>query len=374
MLKVGLLKELNASEGRVFLTPEGVKVLTKNGIEVFVEHNAGATCRFSNLQYEQAGAVILPSLEKVFNAADILLRVLTPKPVEFEILKPSHIFLSFLNLIHNKERVQALLETKSAFISAELIQNEEGKYPILMTMSEIAGQMAIYESARLLTREAGGKGKLLSATSNSKPATITIVGAGMVGRTAAAHAFKNGAKVNLLSLKEAKPVDPNLIAADIAILRYDEKTIKELLPQTDILIVAVHSLTKSYDIKITREMVGLMEAGSVLLDISAEQTNAVETSHLTNHEQPTYVVDGVIHYCVPNITATVPVTASRILTKKILPYVKSLATGGIKDAIVEEPGLISANVIYKGKMTNRFLADQFERQFYNIFELLELNL
>jgi alanine dehydrogenase len=196
----------------------------------------------------------------------------------------------------------------------------------------------------------------------------------MVGRTAAAHAFKNGAKVNLLSLKEAKPVDPNLIAADIAILRYDEKTIKELLPQTDILIVAVHSLTKSYDIKITREMVGLMESGSVLLDISAEQTNAVETSHLTNHEQPTYVVDGVIHYCVPNITATVPVTASRILTKKILPYVKSLAIGGIKDAIVEEPGLISANVIYKGKMTNRFLADQFERQFYNIFELLELNL
>jgi len=195
-----------------------------------------------------------------------------------------------------------------------------------------------------------------------------------VGRTAAQQAQINGAHVNLLNLKPGKLDNFKDKNPWIKCNQYSEDYLRELLPQTDILIVAVHSLTKTYDIKISKEMVRLMEQGSVLMDISVEQTNAVESSHITNHEQPTFIVDGIVHYCVPNVAAIVPLTASRILTKKILPFIKSLALNGLKDAIVEESGLLPAISIYNGKMTNHFLAEYFGHEFYNIFELLELNL
>lgn len=374
MLKVGLLKELKQFEGRVMLTPEGVKVLVKNGIPVFVESDAGELCYFDNLQYEGAGATILPTMEKVFQKANLILQVQPPLPIEYDLLNDSHILLSFLNLIHSAERLKALLETKGTFISAELIQDESGKYPLLMAMSEIAGRMAVTEGARLLTIAAGGKGKLLSGADIVKPAAITIIGAGKVGRTAALQAKVNGAHVNLLSLKPGKLDEFEKEHPDLKTDLYSEKKLRELLPHTDILIVAVYSLTDDYHIFISKEMINLMEKGSVIMDISVEQAHAVETSRVTSHEQPTFIVDEIVHYCVPNIPAVVPVTASRILTKKMIPYIKTLAMKGLKDSLVEEPGFISALNIYKGKVTNRFFADHFGHEFYSIFELLELNL
>ncbi|MGD9898416.1 MAG: alanine dehydrogenase [Calditrichaceae bacterium] len=375
MYKVGLLKEIKQFEGRVMLSPEGVKVLIRNGIDVFVERSAGEMCGFEDIQYERVGAIILPTMEKVLQKAELIVKVQPPQPVEYELLNESHILISFLNLVHNADRLKALMDTKTTFFGAEMIQDADGKYPLLMGMSEIAGKMAIHQGANLLTITEGGKGKLLSGTDNVKPATVTILGAGKVGRTAAMYACSNGANVNLLGLKKIQTDELDVNHPNLRIDKFSEEKLLELLPQTDILIVAIFSLKQySKNVFITKEMVASMEPGSVLIDISIEQANLVETSHITSLEKPTYIVNDIVHYCVPNIAATVPLTASRIITKKIVPFVKLLASNGLKDALIKEPALLSALSIYKGKITNRYAADQHGYEFYNIFELLELNL
>lgn len=374
MLKVGILKEIKPYEGRVALTPEGVKVLVMNGIEVVVEHEAGNKCKFDNVQYQKAGADILPTTEKVLQAAQCIVKVQPPQPIEYELINPSHIVVSFSNFLHNPDRIKALLSTNGTFISTELIQDEQGNYPILMGMSDIAGRMAIYQAAKLLTISEGGKGKLISGLDQVKPAVVTIVGAGKVGRTAAHTALANGAHVNMVTLKPEKVGALKKEFPTVKIEVYSEETLRELLPHTDVLLVAVYSLKSEYDILIKKEMVALMEEGSVLIDISVEQANVVETSHITSHDKPTFILDGIVHYCVPNIAAVVPLTASRILTKKLLPFIKATAGHGLKKALDMEPGLVSALSIYKGKVTNRIYADTHGHEFYNIFELLELNL
>jgi len=375
MLKIGLLREIKPTEGRVMLTPEGVKVLVQNGIEVYVEHNAGELSRFDDLLYERAGAKIMPAMEKVLQKAQLLLHVSPPKPIEFEILNDSHINISFLNLLNtNAERLEALLETKAVFISAELLQDKKGGYALLQGMSEITGRLAVFKAAELLTIAEGGKGKLLSGTELIKSAVITIVGAGHVGRIAAKTAAQNGVNVNLLTLKPQKLDRLQQELPAVNSFEFTEQKLMELLPQTDVLFIALYSVKDTYDIKITAEMISLMEQGSAVIDISVEQSRVVETSKITSIEQPTFIRDGIIHYCVPNMASLVPRTASRILTKKLLHFLKILAKEDLKDSIVDLPGLIPALSIYKGKVTNRLYADLFHKEFYNIFELLELNL
>lgn len=374
MLKVGILKEIKPHEGRVMLTPEGVKVLVKNGVTVYVESEAGIKCGFENMQYEQSGASILPTMEKLFQSAEFILQVLPPSPVTYELFTERHIVLSFMNIQQSSERIKALVESKATFLSAEMLQGEEEPYPLLTGMSEIAGRLAIHQAAMLLTLPQGGKGKLLSGADIVKPATITIVGAGKAGRTAAAFACRCGANVNLIALKEKKLTDISDQLPNVNVQLYSEKVLKEIMPETDVLIVAVHSLRKQHNIFINKDTINLMERGSVVIDVSVEQTNVVETSHVTSHDKPTYVLDDIIYYCVPNIAAAVPFSASKIITKKLLPFIKILAMNGLKTALDQEPGLIPGVSLYKGKVTNRYWAEHYGYEFYNIFELLELNL
>ena len=374
MLKIGLLKDLKPGEGRVMLTPEGVKVLVKNGIEVFVETGAGELCQFDNLQYEQAGATILPTMEKIMQKCELILQISPPQPIEFELLNENHMVMSFLNLFRKGERLQAILNTKATFIGIERLQNDEGNYPILYGMSEIAGRMAVFQAAQLLTIPAGGKGKLLAGFNQVKPAVVTIVGAGTVGRTAARTALSIGAQVNLLTLKPEKMEGLQKDIPGAVIEAFSEEKLKELLPESDVLIVAVYSLNQECEISINKELIGLMSKGSVVMDISVEQSDVVQTSHVTSPEQPSYLLDGIVYYGVPNIAALVPLTASRVITKRVLPFIKVLAQKSLKEALIEQPGLIPALNIYKGKITNRHYAEYFDLEFYNIFELLELNL
>jgi len=226
----------------------------------------------------------------------------------------------------------------------------------------------------LLTIPQGGKGKLLSGADIVKPATITIVGAGKAGRTAAVFARRCGAHVNLLVLKEKKLASISEQMPDVNVIMYSEEALKEIMPDTDVLIVAVHSLRRQHDIFISKDTINLMDPGSVVIDISVEQTNVVETSHVTSHDKPTYILDDIVYYCVPNIAAAVPFSASKIITKKLLPFIKILALNGLKTSLDQEPGLISGVSLYKGKVTNRYWAEHYGYEFYNIFELLELNL
>jgi len=374
MLIVGILREIGQHEGRVALTPSGVAVLVKNGIQVFVEEGAGEDSQFGNIEYERAGAVILPTSEKVMQKAELILKIQPLKPIEYELLTEKHLLFSFSDYSSKTKRIKAFKETRATFLSAELFQDDQGKYPILMGMSEVAGKMVISQASQLLTIDEGGKGKLLQGTSVTKPANITIVGAGQVGRTAAIEACQSGANITLLTFKTGKLNEFIKEHPKITVETYSNEVLKELLPKTDVLIVAVFSLHTRFDISITKEMISLMEKGSVLIDVSVEKTKVVETSHITDHGQPSYIINGVIHYCVPNIVARVPITSSHIHTKNILPFVKLLALKGLKKAIEENPGFLTALIIYKGKITNRIYADLNGDEFYNIFELLEMNL
>lgn len=374
MVKVGLLKEIKPHEGRVMLTPEGVKVLVKNGITVFVESEAGIKCGFEDFQYEQSGATILPTMEKVFQKAQFILQVLPPSPVTYELFTEKHIVLSFMNIQQSSERMKALVESKATFLSAEMIQGDDEPYPLLTGMSEIAGRLAIHQAALLLTISEGGKGKLLSGADIVKPATITIVGAGKAGRTAATFAKRCGANVNLFALKEKKIAGISEQLPEVDVTLYSEENLKEVMPETDVLIVAVHSLHRKHDVYISKDTVNLMDPGSVVIDISVEQSKVVESSHVTSHDKPTYILDDIVYYCVPNIAAAVPFSSSKIITKKLLPFIKIMAMKGLKTALDQEPGLISGVSLYKGKVTNRYWAEYYGYEFYNIFELLELNL
>jgi alanine dehydrogenase len=374
MLNVGIVKEIKPFEGRVMLTPEGVGLLVRSGLTVYVEQGVGEKAGFPDLQYERAGGILLPTMEKIFEKAQLIIQVQPPHPVQFELLTDRHILLSFMNLTHQADRILSLLNTKSTFIAAELLQDDQGRYPVLNGVSEIAGKMSVFLAAMLLTPPEGGKGILLTATEVTKPATITILGAGTVGRTACKTATDMGIKVNVLTLKPEKIDQLKKELAPANVKPFSEELLEDLLPQTDVFLVAVHSLKKEYDVKITRKQIQLMEKGSVLIDVSVALSSIVETSHATNHDQPSFILDGIVHYCVPNMAALVPKTSSRVLTKKLVPYVKLLALKGLKEALLEEPGLIPAVGIYKGKITNRLVADYHEQDFYNIFELLEMNL
>lgn len=374
MLKIGLLKELKQHEGRVLLTPPGVKVLTSNGLTVFVENDAGEYCQFNDVDYERCGATIVPTMEKVMQNADLILQVQPPSPVQYEIYNESHTVLSFFNMQQSAERIKALVDSRATFLSAEMIQDGAGNYPILNGMGEIAGRMVIHKAAQLLTLVEGGKGKLLSGADIVKPATVTVLGAGNAGRTAASFAKSLGSKVNLLVLKDKRFTEIKNQYPKINVQKYTPEILDKLLPESDVFIVAVYSLRREFDIFIKKETINRMEAGSVVIDLSIEQIDVVESSHLTNHDKSTFVLDNIVYYCVPNIAAIVPITASKILTKRLLPYIKTLAINGLKTAIEEEAGLIPALSIYRNKVTNRYLADYYGYDFYNIFELFELNL
>lgn len=375
MLKIGVLKEIKNYEYRVGLCPEGVKTLSSAGINVFVESSAGATCGFSDDEYLKNGAEIVPSAEKLLKKADLLVKVLPLSPVEAEMVNESHIVFSLLQLASKSKKLSSLLESNATYFAADLIENQHGIYPVLEALSEVAGRLTIHVAATLLCTSEGGKGILLSGADIVAPANITILGAGLVGRIAAIQAWTNGANVNILSLKQRNLEKYNIVRNGLQIAEFSEDFFKSLIPETDVLIIAAHSLKASNDEYIvTKKIVETMEKGSVIIDLSVDQNHIVETSHLTSIDQPTYSVNGIIHHCVPNINSTVPVTSSKIYTNKILPYVEILAKNGIKNAMNKSPELLSSIGMYKGKITNRIIADRFDYTFYNIFDLLEFNL
>lgn len=369
MHKIGVLKEIKNYESRVGLSPDGVKSLVNSGLEVFVESGAGVDCNFSDAQYTSAGAAIVPSAEKLVRNADLLVKVLPLSPVEEEMIDDSHIIFSFLKLSPKADRLKSLIESKYIYFASDLLEEQTGNYTVLAAMSEIAGRMAVHVAANLLSVSGGGKGILLSE------ANITIIGSGLVGRVAAVQAWTNGANVNILSLKPENINKYNINRDGLQISKFSEEKLQQLLPQTDIVLVAVYSLKNSLaNYLIDKETIKLLKQGSIIIDLSVDRNQTVESSHVTNIDQPTFVYDNVVHYCVPNITATVPVTSSKMYTNKILPYVEILAKGGLKVAMDQSPELLSALAMYKGKVTNRIIADRFGFTFHNIFDLLELKL
>jgi alanine dehydrogenase len=375
-MKIGILNEIRVHENRVLLIPEDVKALVKDGNQVYVEKDAGVDSNFIDTDYEEAGATILPSSEKIFQKTNFILKVLPPRPIDYEMFTENHIAFCFLSLANNPERLQKFLKCNSIFFSAELIKTNDDVCPVLAPMSEIAGKLSIMKAAKYLQKPAGGKGISIFPIMGLLPATVTVVGAGVAGSAAASFALQNGAIVNLLDIDihKAESLSKKLNNDNLHIFEYSKSIIKELLGNTDVLITAIKKYGQPTPLLLTRKELKIMQNKSVIIDLSIDQGGCLETSRPTMHDNPVFVQDNIIHYCVPNIPSAVPHTSSRVLSAAALPYIKQIASMGFEEAISISNELRQGLSIYRGKTVHPQIAKIHGHEYYPILELLELNI
>jgi alanine dehydrogenase len=359
-------------ERRVALTPAGVKALVDNGHEVFVESMAGEYSGFSDAEYEKMGAKIVFSKEEVYKRAQMIVKVSRPSEAEYSYLCDGHLLFGFLHLaVAPKSFVEILLERKITAIGYEIIELPDGRLPILQAMSEIAGQMAIVIAARYLQNEDGGRGIVLGGIPGVPPATVVILGAGVVGQNAIRAALGLGAHVVVLDkdvdkLREVEKLFDKRVETAIANVYNIEKAVQF----ADVLIgaVLIHgALTPKL---VTEEMVKKMKSGSVIIDVSIDQGGCVETSRPTTIVNPVFVKYGVIHYCVPNIASNVARTATYALTNVSLPYILEIANSGLEHVLRERPSFAKGVYTYLGYCTNQSIAEIFNLKYKKIEELL----
>jgi len=359
-------------ERRVALTPAGVKALVDNGHEVFVESMAGEYSGFSDAEYEKMGAKIVFSKEEVYKRAQMIVKVSRPSEAEYSYLCDGHLLFGFLHLaVAPKSFVEILLERKITAIGYEIIELPDGRLPILQAMSEIAGQMAIVIAARYLQNEDGGRGIVLGGIPGVPPATVVILGAGVVGQNAIRAALGLGAHVVVLDkdvdkLREVEKLFNKRVETAIANVYNIEKAVQF----ADVLIgaVLIHgALTPKL---VTEEMVKKMKPGSVIIDVSIDQGGCVETSRPTTIVNPVFVKYGVIHYCVPNIASNVARTATYALTNVSLPYILEIANSGLEHVLRERPSFAKGVYTYLGYCTNQSIAEIFNLKYKKIEELL----
>ncbi|CUU09243.1 L-alanine dehydrogenase [Candidatus Thermokryptus mobilis] len=359
-------------ERRVALTPAGVKALVDSGHEVFVESMAGEYSGFSDAEYEKMGGKIVFSKEEVYKRAQMIVKVSRPSEAEYSYLCDGHLLFGFLHLaVAPKSFVEILLERKITAIGYEIIELPDGRLPILQAMSEIAGQMAIVIAARYLQNEDGGRGIVLGGIPGVPPATVVILGAGVVGQNAIRAALGLGAHVVVLDkdvdkLREVEKLFDKRVETAIANVYNIEKAVQF----ADVLIgaVLIHgALTPKL---VTEEMVKKMKPGSVIIDVSIDQGGCIETSRPTTIVNPVFVKHGVIHYCVPNIASNVARTATYALTNVSLPYILEIANSGLEHVLRERPSFAKGVYTYLGYCTNQSIAEIFNLKYKKIEELL----
>ncbi len=368
---VGILKEIKPEENRVSMTPAGVEVMVQNGHVLLVEKDAGKGGGFEDSAYAEAGAEIVSAPEEIFDRSEMVMHVKEPLPAEYDLIREDQIVFTYLHLAAAEELTQALMKSKSIDIAYETIQKPDGSLPLLTPMSEVAGRMAIQQGAKYLEMAQGGQGVLLGGVPGVDPGVVVIIGGGVVGINAAKMACGLGAKVyvldmNLDRLRYLSDVAP----ANCFLLMSDPATVRELIMQADVVVGAVLIPGARAPRLITRDMLKTMKKGSVLVDVAIDQGGCFETSRPTTHNDPTYIIDGVVHYCVANMPGAVAKTSTLALTNATLPYALQIANKGWKRALQEnheiKPG---ANVI-KGRITYRAVADAFDLEYTPIDDFL----
>ena len=359
-MNIGVPKERRPFEYRVGLTPSTVQVMTGQGHTCYIEHNAGLGAGFSDQDFEQSGGRVVYSPHEVFGRADLILKVARPLQDELEWMRQGITLAGLLHLTSTRhDKIETLLKNRISAIAYEQIQLADGTLPVLRSMSRIGGRMAAQIAALLLQNNAGGKGILLGGIAGVPPAEIVIIGAGVVGTYATQSFLGMGAHVAVL--------DTNLDALDrihekfpsVATIISNPRTISRACSYADVLVGAVLVTWERAPIVVTREMVSSMKPRSVIMDVSIDQGGCVETSRPTTHEHPTFVVDGVTHYCVPNIPSVVARTATNALNNAALPYILNIANKGVESAVAEDPALAYALNTHNGELVNlsRFLPE-----------------
>jgi alanine dehydrogenase len=351
-VKVGVPTEIKPDEYRVAITPSGVRELTDNGHEVFVQSGAGEGSTITDADYEAQGARILPDAESVFGEGELILGVKEPQPPEVELLRPHHTLFTYLHLAPVPDLSRGLMESGATCIAYETVEDAEGRLPLLAPMSEVAGKLATQAGAFYLERPFGGRGVLLGGAPGVAAGKVMVIGGGVVGMNAAFIAIGMQAEVyvydrNIDRLRELE----HLLGYRASTVFSSTLEIEQRLPEMDLVIgaVLVHGARAPH--VITREQLRLMKRNAVLVDVAIDQGGCFETSRPTTHSDPTYEVDGITHYCVANMPGAVPATSTYALTNATMPYVLKLANRGVHDALSSDPGFMKGLNAAAGRLT-----------------------
>jgi alanine dehydrogenase len=354
---IGIPKEVKNHEYRVAVTPEGVRELSHAGHRIVVERTAGAGSAITDEDFVAAGAEIAPDAEAVFGAAELILKVKEPQPPEYGRFRAGQLLFTYLHLAANRELTSFLAERRVQSIGYETVQTPDGRLPLLAPMSEVAGRMAPQVGASALERPHGGRGVLMGGVSGVAPAHVVILGAGMAGTNAAQIAAGMEAEVTIVdkNVERLREVD-RVWHGRIQTVMSSRLAVERLVLAADLVVGAVLVPGAKAPHLVSAEQVARMRQGAVLVDISIDQGGCFETSHVTTHDDPTYVVDGVVHYCVGNMPGAVPRTSTYALTNVTLPYVLAIAGGGVREALGADPALALGVNVWDGQITNRGVA------------------
>lgn len=357
---IGIPKEIKNNENRVALTPAGAKELVKKGHTVYVQHTAGENSGFPDAAYEQAGAQILPSINDVYQIAEMIVKVKEPIAVEYPLVRKGQLVFTYFHFASDEKLTLAMMDSGSICLAYETVENPDATLPLLIPMSEVAGRMSIQEGARFLEKPQGGKGILLGGVPGVKPAHVLVLGGGIVGYNAALMAAGMGADVTIadISLPRLRYLS-EVMPANVKTLYSSTHNIETELPATDLVVGAVLIPGAKAPHLVTKDMLKLMKPGSVLADVAIDQGGCFETSHPTTHADPVYTIDNIVHYCVANIPGAVPQTSTLALTNSTLPYVLKLADKGWKEACKEDRSLFLGLNIIEGKIVYPAVAGAF---------------
>ena len=366
-MKIGIPKEIKNNENRVGMTPAGVAELVHHGHEVYVQHTAGEGSGFSDDEYVKVGAKILPTIEETYAVADMIVKVKEPIEPEYKLVKKGQVLFTYFHFACDKPLTDAMIKSGAVCVAYETVQLPDRSLPLLIPMSEVAGRMATINGAYYLQKTKGGKGKLICGVPGVKPAKVLVLGGGVVGQAAARVAAGMGAQVIITDI--SLPLLRRLTAempANVVPVYSNKHNIKRELADVDIVIGSVLIPGDKAPRLITRDMLKLMQPGTVLVDVAIDQGGCFETSKPTTHSEPVYTVDGIVHYAVANIPGAVPNTSTIALTNATLRYALALADKGWKKACKDDPALFKGLNVVEGKVTYKAVADVFNLPYEEI--------
>jgi len=361
---IGVPKEIKNNENRVGVTPAGVIELVRNGHTVYVQSIAGVGSGFADDDYLRAGASILQSIEEVYGVAEMIIKVKEPIESEYSLIREDQLLFTYFHFASYEPLTHAMIERKAVCLAYETVEKADRSLPLLVPMSEVAGRMAIQEGAKYLEKPMGGRGILLGGVPGVRPAKVLIIGGGVVGTNAAKIAAGMGADVTIMdnNLQRLRYLD-DIMPANVNTFMSNEYNIRELLPTHDLIVGAVLIPGAKAPHLITRAMLKQMRPGTVVVDVAVDQGGCIETCKPTTHENPTYVIDDVVHYCVANMPGAVPYTSTLALTNATLPYALQLANKGWKKACAESTELLKGLNVVQGKVVYQGVAEAFGLEF-----------
>ncbi|MDO7136838.1 alanine dehydrogenase [Algibacter lectus] len=360
-MKIGVPIEIKNSENRVGMIPSGVFELTKRNHEVYVQTNAGFNSGFLDEEYIEAGATILDSIEAVYEIADMIVKVKEPIEPEYDLIREDQVVFTYFHFASSEPLTMAMIKSKSICIAYETVEDNDGSLPLLIPMSEVAGRMSVQQGAKFLEKPIKGRGILLGGIPGVPPAKVLILGAGIVGYQAAKMASGLGAQVtimdiNMKALRYVSDSMPNNVISEFS----SEYNIRKHIVDADLIIGGVLLKGAKAPKLITRDMLKEMRPGTVMVDVAVDQGGCFETTHPTTHQDPTYIIDEVVHYTVANMPGAVPYTSTMGLTNVTLPYVIKLANEGWEQACQNSAPLARGLNIIKGKIVYKEIAEAFD--------------